>query len=68
MPKKHKNKPRPYIVESQWKEGTISKNWRFFKNFATEAAAVDAVGVALSRASFRQYRLLFKGELQWIKP
>lgn len=63
----NKSKPRPFIIESRWKTGSKYRQWSFYKPFATLEAAVEAVETNLSKVNFIEYRLVIKGEEQWIK-
>lgn len=59
--------PRPFIVESKWKEGSADKRWKFFKAFKSEPAAEEAVITALGKINFMAYRLVIQGQEKWVK-
>ena len=63
----NRSKPRPFIIESRWTVGSRFRKWSFFKPFATLEAAVEAVEANLGKINFVEYRLMIKGEEQWIK-
>jgi len=62
-----RNKSRPYIIESRWKEGSMDRTWKFYKPFTTEEIAIEAVETNLCKANFIEYRLVVKGEVQRLK-